>query len=138
MTDNNKPLSEDEISQWSKDAYQQATSFLAEKGIIAETVAMEHSRFLAPLVAIWKIKSVQQQWFWTISGELPTDMISEEGATSAREAIKAFSFKWQLDSEKLGANPESAEDSAKFADLLQNRAESLYQLAENDQLWASA
>lgn len=138
MADNNKPLSEQEIIQWSRESYQKATSFLAEKGIITETVSMEHSRYLAPLVAIWKIKSTDKKWFWVISGDLPTDMLAEEGAQTPRDAMKAFSFKWQLDSEKIAAGQVNTAQPEQFAAHLQNRAESLYELSEKEELWANA
>lgn len=138
MADNNKPLTEQEIVKWSRESYQKATAFLAEKGIIAETVSMEQSRYLAPLVAIWKIKTTDSKWFWVISGDLPADMMAEEGAQSPREALKAFSFKWQLDSEKITTGQVKVAQPEQFASFLNSRAESLYELSESEDLWGKA
>ena len=133
----NKSLTEQEIIKWSRESYQKATGFLAEKGIIAETVSMDHSRYLAPLVAVWKIKTTDKKWFWVISGDLPTDMLSEEGASTPREAVKAFSFKWQLDSEKIASGQVKIAQPEQFAAHLQSRAESLYELGEKEDLWGN-
>lgn len=138
MADNNKPLSEQEIITWSREAYQKATAFLAEKGLITETVSMEHSRYLAPLVAVWKIKTTENKWLWVLSGDLPTDFVAESAATTAREAMKSFSFKWQMDSEKILAAKGFGADQAEFAKVLQQKAEHLYEICEADSLWPSA
>lgn len=135
MADNNKPLTEQESTAWSQQTYQKATAFLAEKGIITATVSMEHSRYLAPLVAIWKIKTSDSQWLWVISGDLPTDFVAQGAAKTARDAMKSFSFKWQMDSEKIKTAGEIGADQMEFAKLLQTRAESLYDICEQDDLW---
>lgn len=135
MADNNKPLTEEEISNWSREAYKKATSFLGEKGVVAESVSMEQSRYLAPLLAVWKIKATDKKWFWVISGDLPTDVLPEESAKTAREAIKSFSYKWQLDSEKVLAGQMPTAHPEQFAGLLQNRAENLFEISENEALW---
>lgn len=137
MAENNKPLTEQEIIAWSRESYQKATAFLAEKGIVTETVSMEHSRYLAPLVAVWKIKTTDKKWLWVLSGNLPTDYVAESAATTAREAMRSFSFKWQMDSEKILAAGEFGPDKEELAKMLQDRAERLYEVCEADSLWQS-
>ena len=138
MAENNKPLTEEEIIAWSREAYQKATAYLAQKGIVTETVSMEHSRYLAPLVAVWKVKTNENKWLWVLSGDLPTDFITESAAATAREAMKSFSFKWQMDSEKILAADEFGADKQEFAKVLRNRAERLYEICEAEDLWPSA
>lgn len=138
MADNNKSLSEQEIIAWSRESYQKATAFLAQKGMVAETVSMQHSRYLAPLVAVWKIKTTENKWLWVLSGDLPTDFITESGATTAREAMKSFSFKWQMDSEKILAANDFGADKEEFAKVLRHRAERLYDISEAEQLWSNS
>ena len=131
----NKPLTEEEVIAWSRESYQKATGFLAEKGVLAETVSMENSRYLAPVVAIWKVKSTENKWFWVISGDLPTDFINEEGAVSPREAVRAFSLRWQLQADNILKNEESDQTQKEFAALLIGRANGLYDLFEKEELW---
>lgn len=135
MTDNNKALTEQEIAAWSREAYQKANSFLAQKGIISETVSTEQSRYLAPLLAVWKIKSNQGKWFWVITGDLPSDMLTVDVAKTARDAIRSFSFKWQVDSENIRKQPGQIKTQLDFANMLQSRAESLYDIFDQEDLW---
>lgn len=135
MTDNNKALTEQEIVTWSREAYQKATSFLAQKGIITETVATEQSRYLAPLVAIWKIKSNKGKWFWVITGDVPSDMLAGDAAKTARDAVRSFSFKWQVDSESIRSQPGQTKTQLDFANVLQSRAEGLYGIFDQEDIW---
>jgi hypothetical protein len=135
MTDNNKASTEQKIAAWSKEAYQKATSFLAQKGIITETVSIENSSYLAPVVAIWKIKSTEGKWFWVITGDLPSDMLANEAAATARDAIRAFSFKWQMDCENIRKQQGQDQTQLEFANMLQGRAEALYELFEQENMW---
>ena len=130
-----KPLSEEEIIAWSREQYQKATAFLAEKGVIAETVSMENSRYLAPVLAVWKIKSTENKWFWVISGDLPTDFIAEEGAESVRDTLRAFSFRWQLKAENILTDKSVEQTQREFAAMLVGRADGLYDIFNKDELW---
>lgn len=131
----NQPLSEEEIIKWSRESYQKAIGHLAEKGIVADSVSMEQSRYLAPILAVWKIKSADQRWFWVISGDLPTDWMTEEGAESARDAVRAFSLRWQLKAEEIRVNQEADKTQQEFATLLIGRANGLYDIYEREELW---
>jgi len=133
----NTPMSEEEIIAWSREHYQKASGFLAEKGILTESVSMDDSRYLAPLVAVWKIKSTEKKWFWVISGDLPTDVMTEEGASSAREALKAFSFQWQMKAENILKNEQADQTQKEFAAVLVGRANGLYDISSKDELWNS-
>ncbi len=89
-----------------------------------------------PFLAVWKLTSLEGKKFWVLSGDLPTDHINFEVAANAREALRHFSLKWQLQSENLlQADIKEQKD---FAHLLIGRAEGLYKLCEDDSLWQSA
>ncbi len=47
-------LTEEQQSAWVREQYQKATKYLAEKGLVTENVAPKDSRYLVPVVAIWK------------------------------------------------------------------------------------
>lgn len=133
---NEKQMTEQEQQAWVKKQYQAATKHLADKGLVTESVAVEDSRYLIPLVAVWKLKLLDNTRVWVICGDLPTDHTNGDVATEAREAIRHFSLKWQLQAENLLKSGESAQ--ADFAKLLIGRADGLYQLYSDDKLWANS
>jgi hypothetical protein len=133
MTDEIK--TQDELTRWVKEQFQRANKHLAEKGILFDTVVTQESRYMAPDVAIWKIKDTKKDFYWVISGDLPADALPASAANSAREAIRHFSLSWQLRAENI-LNIASSDDIQKdFAAILTNKAELLYQLQENEKWW---
>lgn len=124
--------------EWIREHFQKANRFLGEKGIIPSKVIADESRYLAPYVAVWKMESKQpkKQTFWVMSGDLPSDYVDVKVAATARDALRHFSMMWQLKAENLeksGATKEPTQ--AKFAQLLVSRAESLYQIHNDEKLW---
>ena len=89
------------------------------------------------MCAIWKIKSQQSKTYWVISGNLPTDHVEVTAATNARDALRYFSFQWQMKSEEIMNAGVREKAQVDFANLLVNRAHGLYDLYNNDKLWAS-
>lgn len=126
-------MTPEQQTAWIKEQFQSATKYLASKGLITETVADTESRYLVPLVAVWKVNLADKSKAWVISGDLPTDHLSIDAATTARDAMRQFSFKWQMQAENLrkSGKPEQQE----FAQMLVSRAEGLYDLFSNDELW---
>ena len=95
MTEQASALTQEQET-WVKQQYQTAVKYLAEKGIVTEKVAVEQSRYIAPEIAIWQFTSVDSQGYWVISGNLPCDHVHLESAPVAREALRHFALKWQL------------------------------------------
>lgn len=125
----------DQVSEWIRSQFQKANLHLAEKGILQQSVAVEDSRYLPPYVAIWKINAIDKHSYWVISGDLPSDYVAVSAAENARDALRAFSFRWQLQAQKLidaGINDQTSQD---YVNLLVSRAQSLYELFENQTLW---
>ncbi|MBU2892332.1 DUF4826 family protein [Colwellia sp. D2M02] len=122
-----------EQQQWIKDQYQVATKYLAEKGLVTQSVTAEESRYLTPMIAIWKLTVTGGSKYWVICGDLPTDHSSIDVATTARDALKHFSLKWQLQAENLLQSDNNAQKN--FAGFLISRAEGLYQVCDNESLW---
>ena len=89
-------MTEAEQQQWTREQYQVATKYLAEKGIVTKSVQAQESRYIVPFLAVWKLTSLEGKKFWVLSGDLPTDHINFEVAANAREALRHFSLKWQL------------------------------------------
>ncbi|MCF1426607.1 MAG: DUF4826 family protein [Shewanella sp.] len=125
--------------QWVREQFQKANKFLAEKGVIPGKVLTDKSRYLVPFLAVWKVEASQpkKQQYWVISGDLPTDYVPADVAPTARDAIKHFSLTWQLKAENLIQSGVVRDPTqARFANLLVARAQSLYEMQEDEKLWA--
>jgi len=127
--------SEAQVNEWVRSQFQKANLHLAEKGVVMDSVAVQDSRYLPPYVAVWKINALDKQSYWVISGDLPTDHLELKAAESARDALRAFSFRWQVKAQQLIDAGISDQTAADYANLLVNRAHSLYQLFESENLW---
>ncbi|MEO2265989.1 DUF4826 family protein [Pseudoalteromonas pernae] len=128
---------EEQIRAFQRETFESAQKHLAQKGIIPQTVADKDSRFLAPLCAVWKFKAQNGRSYWVVSGNLPTDHAEINAASNAREAMRYFSFQWQLKAEEIMSSPRVDKTQREFAELLVRRAHGLYELYNNDQLWAN-
>ncbi|PCI60801.1 MAG: DUF4826 domain-containing protein [Gammaproteobacteria bacterium] len=133
MSDNEQ-LTEEQAQAWVREQYQVATKYLANKGLVTDSVMVEDSRYIAPLLSVWKLKLLDNSWHWVICGDLPTDHVSIEAANSAKEVLKHFSLKWQLQAENI-LKHQPSEEQAQYANILVGRAESLYKLSEDEKLW---
>lgn len=134
------PMSDEEIRAWCNKSYQDATAYLAKNGMITESVVLEKSRYLPPIVAVWQLKSSENEFYWAISDTVKSDYIPTSAAATARDAVKIFSLRWQLEVEKLNDEAESSDETNENAQKasikeLEVAASSLYQLYENEVLW---
>ncbi len=77
--------------------------------------------------------------YWYISGAVPSDHIAVDLASDARQALRHFSLKWQLQAAQIeegaAADGDQPVDFANVADNLSRNAEMLMTLADNDGLW---
>ena len=128
-------MNPEQLSTWVREQYQKANKYLAENGILFESVSTEESRYLAPYVAIWKIKSIEGKNYWVISGDVPADVIPYETEKNAQNTLRAFSMRWQLKAEQILQSNTDDQTQKDFAQLLINKAENVYQLFANDKNW---
>lgn len=139
MSDNQQPqLTQEEHDQWVREQFQRANKHLAENDVLFDSVVIADSRYLAPYVAIWKIKAIDNTFYWVISGDVPVDFTAQDNAEDAREALRYFSMHWQLRAENIRQTPALDKVQVDYANLLQVSAENLYGTYENDGLWKSA
>ncbi len=137
MTNQTPPqLSDEERANWVREQFQKANKYLAENGILFDSVVTEESRYLEPYFAVWKLKSLDNEYYWVISGDLPADFIPFNLAETARDAVNHFSLNWQMKAENIKRNANADATQIDFANLLQSRAESLYKIKAADDLWA--
>lgn len=122
-------------AQWFNDQLKKATSYLAQQGIILESVFNDDSTYVAPLFAVFKVRDKDRKKYWVIAGDLPTDVTSDNVAKDARSAIRHFSLHWQMKAEgmvRAGLRDTVQRD---FAQLLITKAEALYPFAESEAVW---
>ena len=105
-----QPISEEERADWVREQFQKANKFLAENGVLFDTVITEESRYLMPYLAVWKIRAMDGKLYWVISGDLPTDYTSIDNAKDAKEVLRHFAMHWQMKAENL-INAEGADES---------------------------
>jgi hypothetical protein len=126
------------LGEWAREQFQRAARHLAENGIIFESVFTEDSRYLAPYVAIWKIKATDGKRFWVISGDLPSDFAGLQTAENAREALRYFAMSWQMKAENLRATVAADQEQMAYAKLLEEKAELLHSASSQEQYWGGS
>lgn len=132
-----KQLSADEVNAWQRECLESGQKYLAGKGILPVTIIEKECRVLPPLCAVWKIKGNDGKTYWVMTGRLPTDAVEVSAAQTAREVMKHFSYQWQLKANTIIDKKPTDKTQIDFANLLINRAHGLYELADNEQLWAN-
>lgn len=135
MSEQPKPMNQEQLSAWVREQFQRANKHLAENGVMYESVVTEDSRYLAPYVAVWKIKALDNKFYWVISGDVPADFMPVENEKTAREAIRHFSLLWQIKAENLQKGGELDATQQEYIDLLVSRAEGLYRIYDQKDLW---
>ena len=126
---------QEQLSAWVREQFQRANKHLAEQGILFESVVPQESRYLAPNVAVWKIKDTKNNFYWVISGNLPADALPFSVAKTARSAIKHFSMSWHMKADTILSNPAVDDVQKQYAELLISKAEMLFQVQENEKWW---
>lgn len=128
-------ISEAQLSDWVREQYQRANKHLAEQGVLFESVVTEESRYLAPHVAVWKIKSIEGKYYWVISGDVPADVIPYGAEKTAQDTLRAFSMRWHLKAEQILQSNTNDQIQQDFAKMLITKAEKMYELFANDKIW---
>ena len=128
-------MSQEQLSEWVREQFQRANKHLAENGVLLATVSTEESRYLAPYIAVWKIKATDGKFFWVISGDVPADFMPYELEKTARDTLRAFSMRWQLKAENILQSGLNDQIQKNFAQLLITKAENIYGLFANDKIW---
>lgn len=131
----NEQLTEQQQSEWVRKQFQKGNEYLAAKGILPDQVVVQDSRYLVPLIAVWRIKSQDRKEYWVLTGDLPTDHMALSAAADAKDAIRAFSLHWQLKAQQILNANQGDKTQLDFAELLISRAHSLYELFDNDAIW---
>ena len=134
------------FKEWSQKEYVKISKFCNTKGYQVSGIDQTKCQSLPPVLGLWYVKTQDKKIdLWCIAGEFPTDLASSKVAENAREALRYFSMSWQLQAAKLEDGIaegkialQDKETQEKFIKELTTRAESLYDLHANDDLWKAA
>lgn len=126
---------ETERQKWVRECFQECNKYLAQKGILTNKVLVDQSRYLAPLVALWKVKTQDGKQLWVITGQVPADHVAASVSSDPRELLRHFSLNWQMKAQSILNQGSADKVQNDFAHLLISRAEGLYKLFEDDKLW---
>jgi len=131
-------MTEQEMQEWVRLQFQRANAYLAERGLITNVILTKESRYLVPQVALWKftLQGLAEK-VWAITGnDLPTDHIDASLAATPQEALRHFSYRWQLKADNI-LNSEAPIDAKQqeFAQILIRSAEKIFPISENASLW---
>ena len=129
-------LTDEQRQEWVRSQYQVATKYLADKGLVTSSVMVEDSRYIAPVLSVWKLKLLDESWVWVVCGDLPSDHVNIEVANNAKDVLRHFSMKWQLQAENINRNNDSDDEQREFARILISRADGLYKLCNDEKLWS--
>lgn len=132
-------------SGWSREILDKAVRDIEALGIFADELVEARPVWAVPRkVMIGQIRVANEpgSFRWVICGDLPTDHISSASAANAREALRHFSLKWQLDAARY-EDPatrkqhglDESKDWSRMAEQLVAKAEELYAMAEDAGLW---
>ena len=132
-------------ASWLREQQASVQAYLSSERLAHGGVADAPVWFVAPYLAVWPVTSLRSPpsiGWWVASGDVPTDYLSSAGVRDAREAVRAFSERWDDLAARMDrgeshptmqvGNPEA---SSEVAPLLRARARLLASFADDDACW---
>ena len=141
MQENSK--TEEELRKWVKHQLDSAVRELIDQGLFNSVMVEAKPAWVFPfglLIGMIREQDQRKNFDWFISGDFPTARVSSDVASTAREAARHFALQWQLEAKRLedASSNETRDDGAGSQSATQSlveRAQSLYELVEQDALW---
>ena len=130
MPEKDQPDISESESAWARKVFDKAVRELIANELIDIAVfEARPSWTLAKQIVIGQVREINSPtlFSWVICGDVPTDHISSDVAATPRDVARHFALKWQLDATR------QTEPSA--SELLSLKAEQLYSLTENEDVW---
>ena len=132
-------------ASWLREQHASVQAYLSSERAAHGGVSDAPAWFVAPYLAIWAVTSLKNPpsiGWWVASGDVPTDYLSSAGVRDAREAVRAFSVRWDDLAARMdrGDSHPSMQvgDHEAFSDLaplLRVRAKLLASFAEDNEYW---
>jgi hypothetical protein len=130
---------------WCDSCREEVIQYLAQQHVSHRKVGEWPAWHIAPYASVWAIESKKKPgWvgWWAICGDLPTDYVTACEPVHPREALRAFSARWQDVAaylERGATHPTitigQPDEGPELAPLLASRAEVLLEWADDDDLW---
>lgn len=131
-----------EMGDWAKQTLDSAISEVIQQGLFSDPLLQARPVWQLPGALLLAECRAGSDDYWLVAGPgSPTDIIRKGAASSAREAARHFSLKWQMAAEQLSVGavtPPGGQEGSALADRvseLVRNAESLYELVEADHFW---
>lgn len=132
----------DAFVRWVREQHELMASYAVRRELIGEDAegvpvwSIPHKVFLGRFYD----KATPEQGYWYVAGGVPSDHISSHLAGNARDALRHFSLKWQLQAAQIeeSAASDDGDHPPDFANVAQNlsrSAEVLMACAENEDFW---
>lgn len=146
MTEAKEQTEKARIKAWYKELLETTVKQMIDIQAITGAAVEGNPVWMAPtqvlIAKVWPA-SQKRNFIWTISGEgAVTDHIAGSMATNPRDVARHFSFKWQMDADRLlelAKKAEASEEAEAEIRVQCNRliqcAESLYELVSRDDGW---
>ena len=145
MSENMLGGGSEEVATWIKETLDKAVEEIMQRGIFDSVLVEARPVWTLPYqVVIGQVRPEKEKamFVWVISGVVPVDCIDASVASTPRDAARHFALKWQLDAARyrdpsvqktLGPAQEQSWDQ--LGESLAERAETLYEMVENESLW---
>lgn len=136
----------DEALDWARATLANVVQEIMDEGVIDSPLLESKPAWTKPFdIVIGKLRDQGQQaeFLWVIGGSVPNDCVHSGVASTARDAARHFSMKWQLEAarlenpteqQRLGLDP--ATDWQAEAKALTAKAEYLYAVVDDDRFWS--
>jgi len=130
MSEEMQNTADEPLSEWTRETFDRGVREIIDLGVLdAAVVEARPSWALPDSIVIGQIREtdVPTSFTWVICGDLPTAHLGSAAAATPRDVARHFSLKWQLDAAR-NTDPTVAE-------TLVAKAESLYELVQDESLW---
>ena len=133
---------QEKLDAWIKTQLSAAVRSLTDQGVIEGLLVEAKPAWVLPFqILIGKIRAQEKpnEFYWFICGESPTDFVGSAVASIPREVARHFALKWQLQAARHQAkgnqSPTTDFNRDEIDTQLAEKAEALYGLVENMDLW---
>ena len=133
-----------EFTDWASDQLGIMGDYAREIGLIPKESTAKAYWALPNRICIGQVwpKHDSSHAYWVITGDVTTDHLDVSTATSARDAARHFALRWQLHSAQLMQGLKDEKDTEidwqKIGSELATKAEYLYNLVEDKEIWEHA
>ncbi len=145
MYENNHGEGSEDAAGWIKETLDAAVEEIMQRGIIDSMLVEARPIWSLPYqIVIGQVRPEKEKatFKWVISGVVPVDCIDGSVASTPRDAARHFAMKWQLDAARYRdpsvqktLGPAQGQSWDQLGESLAERAETLYEMVENESLW---